>query len=298
MSGVRLYVGADAVTVQRRRCYLTGRRCFSAAHTPRARYPARLVPFVRGLLDSGAFTDVATDKRLTPADALRRQLQWETLAAAKWDAPYISEAIVSYDRLIDEKHVAGRRKKCRWSVADAAAAVAETVHAAQYLAAHREELRPRKLVLACQGVDAQQYEDCVRQVLQVATPADWIGLGGWCILGWFRTWIPVFWEAARRVLPLIAAAGVRRVHIFGVLYRPVLAPLLWLCDSLGLTLSTDSSAPILAPCFPGQGRSCALAPRWEDNVRRWIAALARLHRSPNYHAPRAAEPGRQLVFWH
>jgi hypothetical protein len=81
-----------------------------------------------------------------------------------------------------------------------------------------------------------------------------------------------------------------QVHLFGVLYRPVLGPLLWLCDRLGLHLSTDSSAPVLAPCFPDQARSGALAPLWEDNVRLWQQALRELRHSGHYREPPPGSP--------
>jgi hypothetical protein len=158
-------------------------------------------------------------------------------------------------------------------------------------------LAPRGFVLACQGVDTGQYAECVAGVLAHALPADTIGLGGWCILGMCRTWIPVAWQTWRRILPAIARAGIRSVHLFGVLFRPVLGGLLWLCDQHGLALSTDSSAPILAPCFPDQARSGALAPLWEDNVRLWQEALATLRTSPFYREPPDPKVSRQLELW-
>lgn len=187
--------------------------------------------------------------------------------------------------------------KQRWSVGEAEAAVRVTVDAAEYLSRRRRDLKPRKLVLACQGVDDVQYVECVQAVLSYAEPDDTIGLGGWCILGWFRTWIPMFWQTARKVIPLIAAAGIASVHIFGVLFRPVLGGLLWLCDQHGIRLSTDSSAPLLATCFPDQNRSGALAPLWEDNVRLWKEALGDLPRSEYYREPPDPRISRQLDLW-
>lgn len=286
---IELWVGGDACSVQRRRCHLTGRRCFSGRTGPKSRFPAELVPAVRGMLDSGAFSDAPED-RLSADAALERQLRWEANAARFWGAPYQSEALVSYDLLIDEKWADGARKKERWSVKDADHAVRVTVDAAAYLVSQRQRLAPRRLVLAAQGVDAVQYEECVRGVLEHAAGNDVLGLGGWCILGWFRTWIPEFWRTCARVLPLIRDAGVVQVHIFGVLYQPVLGPLLYLCDRHGLRLSTDSSAPILATCFPDQSRSGALAPLWEDNVRAWQQRLGTLRDSEHYRRPVFPDP--------
>jgi hypothetical protein len=295
--GVKLFVGGDAVTVQRRRCHLAGPRMFSAAYGPKSRFPADVAPQVVPRLDSGAFSDAPKD-RLTPEAALERQLAWERNAARFWGAEVTAEALVSYDLLIDEKWTAGgRRVKQRWSVGEADRAVRVTVEAAAYLTSQRERLAPRRLILAVQGVDHFQYEDCVAGVLAHATPADVLGLGGWCILGQWRSWLPTFWGAMRRSLPLAAAAGVRDVHIFGVLYRPALGPLLWLCDQHSLSLSTDSSAPVLAPCFPDQSRSATLAPTWEENCRLWTEALAGLRRSAYYREPPAGVTARQLTLF-
>jgi len=199
VEGVRLYVGGDAVTVQRRRCHLGGPRMFSAAYGPKSRFPSALVTSIDAMLDSGAFSD-APEQRLDPEGALARQLKWEANAARLWQAPsFRVRALVSYDLLIDEKWTGQGRKKQRWSVAEADHALQVTVEAAAFLSSRRRELQPRRLVLACQGVDASQYAECAAGVLTHAHPDDVFGLGGWCILGWFRTWIPTFWAAMRRL---------------------------------------------------------------------------------------------------
>src|SRR5262249_55630002 len=159
-----------------------------------------------------------------------------------------------------------------------------TISAAQYLAARRRGLWPRDIILACQGVDAIQYEECVIEVLKVATPEDWVGLGGWCILGRQTRWMPTFWETLWRCLPRIAKAGVSRVHIFGVLYEPALAGLLWLADEFGLRLSTDSSAPILNCTWKNKKKAgvrveCGY---WRCNVEWWTRHLANLRQSRHY----------------
>ncbi|MBV8094926.1 MAG: hypothetical protein JO110_17195 [Acetobacteraceae bacterium] len=298
--GVLLYVGADAQNVQSRRLNLTGRRCFSGAYGPKSRFTATEAAQVVGILDSGAFSGAFSDApeaRLDCAAALERQLRWEREAHRFWGYPWQAEALVSYDCLIDEKWHNGRRRKERWTVEDAERAVAITVDAAAYLSSQRYRLEPRKLVLACQGVDAQQYRECVEGVLQCAIPADWIGLGGWCILGWFRRWIPTFWATAWSVLPLIADAGVSRVHIFGVMFRPVLGGLLWLCDQHGLTLSTDSSGPVLQSCWKDRVRAGAYAATWEENTEICKESLRTLRQSQHYRRPPRVRPTRQLLLW-
>lgn len=291
---VRLFVGGDGTYVGGRRLTLDGDRAFSAA--VRSRSSVTDTARVCALLDSGAFSD-APAARLTPAGALARQLAWERTAARLWRGPFQAHALVSYDRLIDETWVAGVRHKRRWSVPAADAAVAETVAAAAYLASRREHLAPRTLVLSTQGVDAGQYDECVAAVLRVATPADWIGLGGWCILGRWRSWLPTFWATLRLVLPRIAAAHVAHVHIFGVLYPPALGGLVWLADQHGLTVSSDSSAPVLSAVYTTPAKRKKAGCRgetWEANVAYWRATLAHLRDTPHYREPPRVPALRQL----
>lgn len=295
---VRLFVGGYGTYAGGRRFLLGGDREFSAAHPVRSDVPEGEP--VCGLLDSGAFSD-RPEARLTSAQALDRQLRWERSAAKKWGRPgWRASWLVSYDRLIDETWVAGQRHKRRWSVAEAETAVSETVEAAAYLASQRERLAPRELVLSCQGVDAGQYAECVRAVVSVSTSADVIGLGGWCILGRWKSWMPTFWATLWRVVPEIAAAGVSRIHIFGVLYQPALGGLLWLADQHGLTVSTDSSAPVLSAVYSStraRKKAGCLAPDgdWETNTRLHVQRLAELRASPYYVCPPRVEAARQLV---
>jgi hypothetical protein len=295
--GVRLFVGAHAARIQGERQDLSGDRCFTAAHWPR--FAGLDVGSLNSILDSGAFSD-PPEKRLTPEGALDRQLEWERRASERWGTEYRANVLVSYDRLIDETWTMGERRKSRWSVQEADGAVEETVEAARYLASKREELSPRTLMLSCQGVDALQYEECTRAVLEVAQPGDWIGLGGWCILGRWQTWLPEFWATLYRVLPLISSKGIENVHILGVLWRPALGGLLWLADQYDLRVSTDSAAPILACTWKGDykfKKSGARAPYWRDNVNWWIEELANLRGSIYYRRPPFREAARQAEFW-
>lgn len=289
---VRLYVGGHAARVQGEAQDLAGYRCFSAAHRPQR--VAQDTAATVGLLDSGAFSD-PPQRRLTPALALERQLEWEQRATRAWGAAWQAHAIVSYDRLIDETWTPAGRVKRRWSVTNAESAVDETVAAAAYLASHRGRLAPRRLVLACQGVDPIQYRACAERVLAVAHPSDWIGLGGWCILGRFTSWLPAFWATLRAVLPLVREAGIRHVHLFGVLWQRALGGLVWLADREGLTVSTDSSAPLLACTRPHARKAGVRGAYWRDNVRWWQETLAGLRSSAWYREPPRGEAARQLV---
>lgn len=280
---MRIYVGGHVWSVQGERDDLARERCWTAAH------PCQALPSdpsaVRCLLDSGAFSD-PPEARLDPAAALTRQLLWERSASIRFgDVTWRAEALVSYDRLIDETWVAGTRHKRRWRLRDADAAVRETVDAAAFLAAARDDLAPRSLVLACQGVECVQYAECVREVIRHARPGDRLGLGGWCLLGRAKTLLAEFFRTLRLVLPMAADAGVRHAHLFGVLWEPALGGMLWLCDRLGMTASCDSAAPVLA-CTRGDPRKAGCrSPNWRDNVAWWRRTLAALRTSAHYREP-------------
>jgi hypothetical protein len=235
---------------------------------------------------------------MTPEAALERQLTWERKASTIWGVEgWQARYIVSYDLLIDEVWTGGARHKQRWSVRDAERAVQVTIDAAHYLASRRAALAPRTLILSAQGVDAIQYEECAVDVLKAAQPGDWFGFGGWCILGMRRSWMPVFWQALRRVLPLVAQAGLTHVHIFGVLWRPPLGGLLWLADQHGLTVSTDSKGPIMQTVWTTRTYSNARMPYWRDNVAWWQHALATLRDSEFYQEPPRLVAARQHDFF-
>lgn len=291
-AAVRLFVGGHAGSIKGEPEDLTGDRCFSAAYRA---YPSRFPDVSRlvGLLDSGAFTDPPT-ARLTAEQALARQLRFEERASEKWGRPWQARYLVSYDLLIDETWVAGKKHKRRWSVRDADRAVAVTIESAAYLARQRDALSPRTLVLAAQGVDPLQYAECAAEVLKLASPGDWLGLGGWCIIGKQTGWLPSFWTTLHLVLPQVAARGLSHVHLFGVLYKKALGGLLWLADHYGLTISTDSAAPILACTYPDPKKAGCLAPYWRDNVKLWTASLAELRASQWYRQPPRERPSRQL----
>lgn len=289
---VRLFVGGNAGTIQGEKDDLKGDRMFTAAHTAKKNIqPSQVV----GLLDSGAFSD-PPHKRLTPDGALDRQMRWEQRASMAWGECFRAAGLVSYDLLIDEKWIAGEKHKRRWTIAEGDQAITETVAAAHYLASQRSQVEPRRLILSCQGVDAYQYAECTAEVLKCAKPHDWIGLGGWCIIGMKQAWMPTFWQTIRTILPQIKAAGVNHIHIFGVLFLKALGGLSWLADQHGLTVSTDSTAPMMVCTRADMRRSGARMPYWRDNVRWWVNTLANLRATPYYKEPPRLMPSRQESF--
>ena len=196
------------------------------------------------LTDSGAFQDVDTNKRLTFEDALERQLSYERKVG------YTSEYLVSYDRLVDEQLIEGENVKQRWGYSAAEEAVRETVEAAQYMATNRDLLRPRKLILSCQGVTIEQYVRCAKRVIRLMERDDCFGFGGFCIIGQRRfsitpdgcTFPEQFVRIFEEVAPLLRKAKIKRAHIFGVSYLPVLKQIAPMAQEHGIQLSIDTSS--------------------------------------------------------
>lgn len=209
------------------------------------------------MVDSCAFSErievqggvIVKNERLSFNDALQRQIAH----AYEFRYAHLVEAIVSYDLLIDETWVDGVRSKQRWSVEAAEFAVTETISAAQYLASQRQRIdhtfgHPVHLVLSAQGVNTEQYARCAAEIVKVMRPDDIFGLGGWCIAGLLRhAMLPAAAEILPRVFEVLGRAGVKRVHVFGVILPALLGFLLYLCDRSGLHLSTDSAGPCVEP---------------------------------------------------
>ena len=74
--GITLYVGGQTARTQGEKQDLGGHRCFSAAYNKNYPETAEAI----GLLDSGAFS-TSLQQRLTPDQALIKQLTWETRAS-------------------------------------------------------------------------------------------------------------------------------------------------------------------------------------------------------------------------
>lgn len=194
--------------------------------------------------DSGAFCD-STDARLSFEEALNRQL----LHSKKFGYSNNVTHMASYDLLIDEKWENGQRRKDRWSPDDAEYAVRETVESARYITSVRDKLNCG-LVLSAQGVYPEQYLRCAKQIFPLIDPGrDILGLGGWCILGIRKSYLSQFQETISLVIPEAAKYGIKKVHIWGVLYLPALGNLLWMCDRHGMELSTDSAGPQKRPAM-------------------------------------------------
>lgn len=286
---ITLYIGGQSSITQGEKQDLGGYRCFTAAYSKN--YPE--VSSAIGLLDSGAFND-PPDKRLTPEAALLRQLNWEARASKKLNKEWTSYAIASYDLPINEFWITQRWLQGCWSMTDTKQAVDITINAAKYLASQREYLSSRHLILGCQGVNVEQYSSCVARVLDVSVMGDWIGLGGFSALGRARRWLPGFCEILHQCIPIIAKSPVRHIHLYGVLWEPALATLLWICDFYGLSASCDSSRPILDCTYSDPKRAGVKHSYWRENVKWWQSKMANMRSSKFYREPQRLH--KQLSF--
>ena len=201
---------------------------------------------VKVIQDSGAFCD-SNNERLSFSDAYIRQV---THAEKHRYADNITHR-ASYDLLIDEKWIDGRRIKSRWNEKDAWKATYETINAGKYLYDIEKDYR---LVLSGQGVSVEQYILCAKELAPLLNDKDIFGLGGWCILGIKKNILRDSFRAIMKsVIPYLSVMKVKNVHIWGSLYAPAIGELLWLCDKYGLNLSTDSAGPQMRPCFGSWG---------------------------------------------
>lgn len=198
---------------------------------------------VKYILDSGAFQDVKTENRLTPKNALERQLSFEKKVGRK------AEAIVSYDRLVDEQIENGVQFKERVSESIGKEYVEETIEAAKYLCSQRNRLKGRKLILSCQGSTANQYMECLKAMLDIASPEDIIGFGGFCILSKSVKYETEFYEVVNKGFPMIHDRGIDRVHIFGMGVFRVLVQTDIYARMNGIDCSYDTSSPELNSVF-------------------------------------------------
>lgn len=288
---MRLFIGTnDGGCGAGQRIVLEGDRCMTIAHRYKGASCQYQSPHQLNILqDSGAFTH-RTQKRWSFEQNLEQHYLWEKrFAKAQRFTTYHSFAWASYDLLLNEKWVSGQHRKRRWSENQTWCAVETTIAAAQYFHNNRSAIAPRKLIFGCQGVTPTQYLVCVREILRFATPGDWLGFGGWCVIGLqqFRHWLPVFHQTLELTIPEVATSKVKHIHLYGVLWEPALATFAWYCDRYGLTCSTDSKKP-LTSCrgTPANRRKAgARKAHWQDNVAWWQQHVTHINRSQYYADP-------------
>lgn len=225
--------------------------------------------------DSGAFSD-GPASRLNFANALDRQIAHAE--KHKYTDKITHRA--SYDLLIDETWIDGNRLKRRWSESDADRAVETTISAAEYIARNGNQTG---LVLSAQGVTPSQYFECTQKIIEYIRPnQDILGLGGWCVVGIYRSLMSSFLQTINLVIPYAESKGIKRIHIWGVLYPPALGRLAWLCDQYEIELSTDSAGPAMYPVWGQWGYA-----EWQNrNYQKPPATELGLHRASHVQATR------------
>lgn len=216
--------------------------------------------------DSGAFSD-STDSRLSFRDALLRQ----EYHAEKYHYDHLITHRASYDMLIDETWLdTGERRKIRWSDVDGWRAVNVTINANKYLNNNRGRYG---CIFSAQGVNSNQYYTCAKEIIPLFEDGDIFGFGGWCIIGKKKNNLKKdFYNTIVKVVPLLNDNGIKKAHIWGVMYAPALGELLWLCDKYNIQLSTDSSGPQRLPIYGNWGYAdWKLKPyKIPQNSNKWI----------------------------
>ena len=199
---------------------------------------------VKFIIDSGAFQDVGKDSRLSFDNALKRQLDFEKHVSKRK-----AEAIVSYDRLVDEQLNGEGQFKKRVSIKLGKEYVEETIRAAEFLAERRDKLGPRKLILSCQGTTIKQYLECIDSILEVSEPDDIVGIGGFCILSKSIEYEKQYYKIVTKAFPKIRKHGIERVHIFGMgVFRALVQTDVY-ARMNGIECSYDTSSPEINSVF-------------------------------------------------
>lgn len=252
---IELYTGIAERAWNREPIDVLGQGCVSPVYGNKKRRnnSANVPAGTRVIQDSGAFSD-NWSTRLTFKEALERQIAH----AQRYHYDDMVEYRASYDLLIDEVWHEGQRFKKRWTESAASEAVDTTVAAAKFAHENRDGT---KLILSAQGVTAKQYLECTERVVPHLRSGDALGLGGWCIIGKMpKRMMPVFLDTLKLVMPFAGREGVKRIHIWGVIYPAALGNLLWWADQFGISISTDSTGPTTLPVFSQWGYG-----EWRDN---------------------------------
>jgi hypothetical protein len=211
-----------------------------------------LAPGTLAVCDSQAFQTWQTRiigkrrtkrERMTPWEAIEAQLDFQQRLRDDGCGPDFNfEAIVTYDKLVDEAVVNGKQVKRRACEVDAEGMVDETLRSA-YVYKYREDEFAGAIAYAAQGATLRQYMDCVRALLPLMRPGrDWLALGGFCIIGMHPTLKPLFVAVCHEVAPLIKARGIHRVHVLGVCVCDALREACAIFAAYGIEFSTDSTS--------------------------------------------------------
>jgi hypothetical protein len=212
-----------------------------------------LLPGTRAVCDSQAFQTWKTRRigkrrtareRMTPWEAMLAQLAFQDrLRAEGCGASFEFEAVVTYDKLVDEAVVNGKQVKRRACETDAEGMVEETLRSAYVYKHHEDAFGGSAIAYAAQGATLRQYMECVRALLPLMRPGhDWLALGGFCIIGMHPTIKPLFIAICREVAPLLRRHGIHRAHVLGVCVCDALREACAIFAAHGVAFSTDSTS--------------------------------------------------------
>lgn len=198
------------------------------------------------LVDSGAFQDIDKEVRLSPEQALDRQLKYREKFRMQFGESWDFEAVSIYDQMIgvDEQIINGKKVKKRGTLDSAMYAIEETLKSAHYYKTRENETQ--RMVYIAQGITTKQYiDECAIPLLTYLRPGiDYFGFGGFCIIGRQRKQLlPLFKETVIELLPILHTAGVHRVHIYGVCIPEAIEFIVNQASQYAIQVSTDSSAP-------------------------------------------------------
>lgn len=227
---------------------------------------------IHALCDSGAFQDIDRQTRLTPEEALNRQLAYLKQLRKLFNNPLWNyEAISIYDQMVgvDEQIVNGKKIKRRGTEETGILAIKDTLVAAEYYSSQRQQLPP--IIYIAQGINAEQYvQKAVIPLMDLMTTNDYFGFGGFCIIGRQRKkMLPIFFETVVQTIPILKKKGIKRIHIFGVCLKEAIEFLNKQCKNSGILCSTDSSAPELNAVAFGKGYNENLIANVKHG-RKWI----------------------------
>lgn len=211
---------------------------------------------LNALFDSGAFQDI-TGHRLFHWTALDRQLTMiRRLRFYIKNHYWRAESLFIYDQMagVDEIVINGKKIKQRGTEETAKKAVEETLQSARYYNSKRDDIyeHSKSLAFVGQGIDPDQYVQCVKDMMQFMRPGDYFGFGGFCIIGRMpKRMMPVFEETFPRVLDLLIPFGITRFHLLGVCYAPAVRFADWEAKIRKVEISNDGSAPELSATTKG-----------------------------------------------
>lgn len=195
--------------------------------------------------DSGGFQDVGKT-RLTPKQALIRQWTHRNRIRDVLQLPYWDFTAVSiYDQMagVDEAIINGRKVKIRGTEESAQYAIEETLRSANFYAKNRHIFNS-SLIFIGQGINPDQYVNaCVIPMFDLFNNRDWLGLGGFCIIGRISSLKSVFYETLVRLIPLAKAKNIKRIHIFGVCVTDVIREVTRLARIHQIHISSDGCTP-------------------------------------------------------